>query len=106
MFINILSNALDAIEGKANGELYFEVVDENDRVKITIKDNGSGMTEKVKEHIFDPFFTTKDVGKGTGLGMSIVYSIIQDHHGEILVDSAVGLGTTFTIYLPIVGHTN
>ena len=106
VFMNIISNALDAIEGKANGELYFEVVDENDRVKITIKDNGSGMTEKVKEHIFDPFFTTKDVGKGTGLGMSIVYSIIQDHHGEILVDSAVGLGTTFTIYLPIVGHTN
>ncbi len=71
---------------------------------ITISDNGPGMDEKIKERIFEPYFTTKDVGKGTGLGLSIVYGIIERHQGCIEVDTGIGQGTAFTIYLPIIGR--
>jgi signal transduction histidine kinase len=59
------------------------------------------MTDDVKVRIYDPFFTTKPVGEGTGLGMAIVYGIIQDHKGDIHVESSPGVGTEFTIDLPV-----
>jgi signal transduction histidine kinase len=68
---------------------------------IAVSDNGPGMDEKIRERIFEPYFTTKDVGKGTGLGLSIVYGIIERHKGRIEVDSRIGEGATFTIYLPV-----
>ncbi len=68
--------------------------------KISIRDNGAGMTDAIREHIFEPFFTTKDVGDGTGLGLSISHGIIHEHDGWIEVESEVGQGSCFSIYLP------
>ena len=67
---------------------------------IRFQDNGCGIPEEVQQKIFDPFFTTKDVGEGTGLGLSISYGIVENHKGRIQVDSEIGQGTTFTIFLP------
>jgi len=70
-------------------------------VEISIIDTGCGIPEENLQRIFDPFFTTKEVGKGTGLGLSISYGIVTAHGGTIEVESRVGTGTTFRIYLPI-----
>jgi signal transduction histidine kinase len=70
-------------------------------VQLIISDTGAGIDKKVMSHIFEPFFTTKGEGKGTGLGLAIVYGIVKAHGGCCFVDSVVGSGTTFTIYLPM-----
>ncbi|TGN03442.1 ATP-binding response regulator [Leptospira dzoumogneensis] len=68
---------------------------------LRISDSGSGMSEKIKQRIFEPFFTTKDIGKGTGLGLALAYSVIDNHKGWIEVESELGKGTTFLVYLPV-----
>jgi two-component system, cell cycle sensor histidine kinase and response regulator CckA len=72
---------------------------------LRFTDTGIGIREEIADHIFDPFFTTKEPGRGTGLGLSIVYTIIRGHHGTITVDSSVGRGSTFRIYLPTLDPT-
>jgi signal transduction histidine kinase len=102
VFMNILNNAIQAIKlkGGTDGEITITTTALDDRVRITIEDNGVGMSQEVKEKIFDPFFTTKDVGEGTGLGLSVVYGIIESHHGSIDVLSEPGKGASFIINLP------
>ena len=70
-----------------------------DKVEISVKDNGNGIPEKIKDKIFQPFFTTKPTGQGTGLGLSLSYDIIKAHGGEIRVESKEGEGTEFIIQL-------
>ena len=74
-------------------------------VVFSVNDVGSGIDEEIKEHIFDPFFTTKGIGKGSGLGLATSYGIVVQHGGYIEVDSEIGKGTTFSVYLPAVDET-
>ncbi|MBW4643315.1 MAG: AAA family ATPase [Goleter apudmare HA4340-LM2] len=112
VFMNILANAIDALDEanigcnaekiKANPhQIHITTSTDKNYVKITIADNGKGMSEEVKSKIFDHLFTTKAVGKGTGLGLAIARQIIlEKHDGTITVDSTLGQGTEFTILLP------
>jgi len=70
-------------------------------VCITISDHGTGMGEDTLERVFEPFFTTKDVGEGTGLGLAVAYGIVQEHGGFITVESKLGEGSRFEVYLPL-----
>ncbi|MEO9967370.1 MAG: ATP-binding protein [Reichenbachiella sp.] len=97
--VNLIGNACDAIDFKGTINLKTEEIDE-DHIKISITDDGKGMSEETVKKIFDPFFTTKEVGKGTGLGLAITYGIIEKHNGTIEVESEEGKGTTFMITLP------
>lgn len=100
VFLNILMNAVQAMEKQ--GEIGVKTWHEADKIYISISDTGSGMPEDKINRIFEPFYTTKEVGKGTGLGLSIVYDIVLKHNGEIKVDSRLGIGTTFTIMIPVI----
>jgi len=73
-------------------------------IRIDVADTGIGMDEATRHRIFEPFFTTKGPGKGTGLGLALVFSIVQNHHGFVGVESKLGIGTTFTVYLPVQEH--
>ena len=101
VFMNILINAGQAIDER--GVISIRTYREEDWICVAISDTGKGMTPEVKDRIFEPFFTTKDVGEGTGLGLHVSYSIVKKHGGDILVDSQVGIGTTFTIKIPAGG---
>src|SRR5438876_964308 len=99
VFMNVLANACDAIPERGN--LWLTTRAEGDRVRVTIRDDGVGMTPEVVGRIFDPFFTTKDVGGGTGLGLAISHGVVAAHGGRIEVESAPGRGATFRIVLPV-----
>lgn len=99
VFMNILSNAVQAIEG--TGEIIITTRREEDRVVISIRDTGKGMDADTQNRIFEPFFTTKGLGEGLGLGLSISYGIIEQHDGLLKVNSELGKGTEFVINLPV-----
>lgn len=101
MLLALIVNAVEAME--ANGVLTVSTLYKvsEKKVYLSVKDNGRGIPEEVMPHIFEPFFTTKTAVKGFGLGLSVVYGIVQNHRGEIKVDSRPNEGTTFTIKLPI-----
>ena len=99
VFINLLVNAAHAIEER--GIITIRTGRQGDEVWVDVADTGKGIAPEHIQKIFDPFFTTKPIGKGTGLGLSLSYGIIQKHHGRIEVQSRVGNGTTFRVWLPI-----
>jgi len=101
VFLNLINNAAQAIS-PGPGLITITTRREGDRhVAVEVADNGNGIPPEVLPRIFDPFFTTKDVGKGTGLGLSIVYKIVEQHGGRISVASNPGIGTQFTVVLPL-----
>ena len=114
VFMNILSNAIDALDERLSRLTPEEIstnpstikivtsVPDNNKVKISISDNALGISDTVKPRLFDPFFTTKPVGKGTGLGLAISYQIVVEKHGGSLrCNSVLGKGTEFVICLPV-----
>lgn len=101
MFMNIILNAAQAMEGKGTLTLRTFLNPAKDHICIEIADTGPGIPKEIKSNIFEPFFTTKEEGKGTGLGLSIVYGIVENHMGDIQVVSESGQGTKFMIELPI-----
>ena len=100
VFLNLITNAAQVLPPQG-GEITLSTRIENDGIAIDVADNGTGIPPDVLPKIFDPFFTTKEIGKGTGLGLSISYQIIKDHGGRINVESQVGHGTKFTVWLPL-----
>ncbi|MCR4319981.1 MAG: ATP-binding protein, partial [Candidatus Brocadiaceae bacterium] len=115
VLINLATNARDAMPRGGTLTITTEVIELDDvfikvhgygeigkYVLISVKDTGMGIDKETLRRIFQPFFTTKEVGKGTGLGLSIVYGIIKQHGGYINVESELGKGATFRIYLPVI----
>ncbi|MBN1898215.1 MAG: GHKL domain-containing protein, partial [Spirochaetes bacterium] len=97
VFINIITNAIQAIP--ARGKINIKAEKIKHRVRIKIHDTGCGMDEKTMKHMFEPLYSSKT--KGIGLGMAIVFDIIKSHDGTIQVESKVNKGTTVSIFLPL-----
>jgi two-component system NtrC family sensor kinase len=108
VFMNLLVNAMQAIESTNRGDGRISITTEcrSGEIVVEVADNGCGIPEEILPHIFDPFFTTKSTGDGTGLGLSITHSLVQDHGGRLDVESALGHGTRFRVFLPVARGTN
>jgi PAS domain S-box-containing protein len=110
VFLNLIVNAAHAIKDSGkdidSGEIVIRISAEGDQAVIRVRDNGCGVPKENLSKLYDPFFTTKEVGRGTGQGLTISHSIVVDKHGgDISVSSEVGVGTEFTIRLPIAGRS-
>lgn len=106
VFMNVITNAVQAIKAKSYNDneiptLTITTWQQGANVMVSIKDNGIGMSADVVKMVYEPFFTTKDVGEGTGLGMSIVKGIIDNHGGNLQIQSFEGVGTEFILTLPV-----
>ena len=100
VWLNLLINAIDAIE-ESPGEISIRTKNSGESIQVLIADNGAGIPPEDIGHIFEPFYTTKDPGHGTGLGLAVCHQIVSRHGGQILVESQLKQGTTFTIILPL-----
>jgi two-component system, cell cycle sensor histidine kinase and response regulator CckA len=96
--MNLCLNAIDAMGDE--GTLTISTSASDIRVSLNVSDTGSGMDDNVREHAFEPFFTTKPLGKGTGMGLSVVYGTVTAMHGEIALDTRLGSGTSITLTFP------
>jgi signal transduction histidine kinase len=103
IIVNLTNNALDAL-GEGGHVTIRTLKDGDDGVQIEVVDDGPGIPDEIKNRIFDPFFTTKDVGVGTGLGLSLVFEMVEKHGGRIDVESSPGAGTTMRVHLPLEGQ--
>jgi len=106
VFLNLIINAAEAMEGSGQLTLSTQYKRAGDSVEIMIQDTGPGINEENMEKIFEPFFTTKETGHGVGLGLAISYGIVKEHNGNIAVESVLGKGTSFTISFPLVQGAN
>jgi signal transduction histidine kinase len=107
--LNLITNAFYVVNEKQKQNItgYEPTVSictkkSGDKIFISVKDNGNGIPDHIKEKIFQPFFTTKPTGQGTGLGLSLSYDIVKEHGGELKVETEEGEGSEFSIQLPIV----
>jgi two-component system NtrC family sensor kinase len=105
VILNLVLNASEATHGRPGSlvSVRTRLSDDGQRVELLVEDNGEGIAPENLRKIFDPFFTTKAEGKGVGLGLAVVYGIIQAHDGDIDVKSTPGKGTVFTVSLPVGG---
>jgi two-component system NtrC family sensor kinase len=101
VFLNLLNNAIHALQGRAAGEIRIKSIQEGSDLTTTVADNGCGFTREEMEKAFLPFFTTKPVGQGTGLGLSTVYGIVKGLGGDVTLTSELNQGSVFTIRLPM-----
>jgi len=99
VLVNLITNAIHAMSG--GGKVEIKTRRKYNLVSLVVKDSGSGMINEVRKKIFEPFFTTKPIGQGTGLGLSVVQGIIEEHKGKIIVSSVPGKGSKFEILLPL-----
>jgi two-component system NtrC family sensor kinase len=97
--MNVISNAIDAIEG--SGEITITTAKSDHMFILSVADTGSGIPAAVRDRIFEPFFTTKPIGQGTGLGLAISWGFVKKHNGDIDVRSEEGKGTEFIIRIPM-----
>ena len=102
IFINLITNAIHALEDREHGNIWLTTHEEDGKVTISVRDDGKGIDDSIRDRLFDPFTTTKPTGVGTGLGLSICYGIIKRHDGEIRVVSDPNRGATFHVILPAV----
>jgi signal transduction histidine kinase len=98
--LNLVTNAVQAMANE-RGTIMLTTRGVEGGVAVEVADDGKGIAPEVLPKIFDPFFSTKEIGKGTGLGLSISYKIVEQHGGRIDVESRVGVGTKFTVWLPL-----
>ncbi|MFP3868119.1 MAG: ATP-binding protein [Desulfobacteraceae bacterium] len=98
VLINLIKNAIEATEGEGQGQVLISTTFQDENLYLSVQDNGKGIKPELLGDIFDPFFTTKKAG--TGLGLSVINKIVEDHQGSITVESTVGKGSTFTVILP------
>ncbi|MDH5576523.1 MAG: ATP-binding protein, partial [Nitrospirota bacterium] len=99
VMMNLILNAVQSL--KEGGQVTVRTRKQEEGWEIEVEDTGCGISSEIRPHIFDPFFTTKGTGEGTGLGLSVSLGIVQQHGGEMLVDSEEGKGTRFTVRFPL-----
>jgi two-component system NtrC family sensor kinase len=101
VFVNLINNAVDALEGRMDAKLWIRTALKDDMVIVEVEDNGIGIPDTIIDKIFEPLFTTKESKKGIGLGLSLCHDFVKSMEGTIKVESKPGFGTTFTVSLPI-----
>ena len=104
VFLNLINNATQSISG--TGTVTVRSRTDGGRIRVDIIDTGSGIPDAILPHIFETYYTTKAAGEGTGLGLAIAREIVQEHGGEIRLETKPGVGTCFSVFLPIAAHSS
>jgi signal transduction histidine kinase len=104
VFLNLINNATQSISG--TGTVTVRSRTDGGRIRVDIIDTGSGIPDAILPHIFETYYTTKAAGAGTGLGLAIAREIVQEHGGEIRLETTPGVGTSFSVFLPIAAHSS